>query len=219
MLPIFATLVLCLLVGTIYLLRGRKPPTFGTVISVALSADHTFSKTTTDSIRLLPGLGVEGDCHCGPTVKHRSRLKIRPVPPNLRQVHLIQSELFDEVKAAGSDGNTFDVSPADLGENVTTKGLDLLDMGVGTKLHFVNPGDDEKSQHAIISITGLRNPCYQIHDFKKGLQERSFERGSDREIVKRKAGVMSIVEVGGIVMKGAKVMVEMPKKYVELPCV
>jgi len=131
----------------------------------------------------------------------------------------VQSELFNEFKNQGLDGKKYDVKPADLGENITTEGLDLLAIGVGTKLHFVNPGSDEKEEHAVIRVTGLRNPCPQIHKFKEGLQERCLVRGLDRSIVKRKAGIMSVVEVGGIVMKGARIVVKRPKNYVELPCV
>lgn len=210
MITILASLAFCLLIGSIYLLPRLtgKPQPSGTVISVAFSAHHEFSKTPTDSIILLKGLGVEGDCHCGAIVQHRSRLKIKPASPNLRQVHLIQSELFNEFNYVGPDGKSFDVRPADLGENVTTKGLELLSMGMDTKLHFVNPGPEETEEHAITSVTGLRNPCPRIHKFKEGLQEKCLVRGSDRGIVKRGAGVISVVQIGGIVMKGAKIVVE-----------
>jgi len=131
----------------------------------------------------------------------------------------MQSELFNEFKKEGADGKKYDVKPADLGENITTQGLDLLGMGVGTKLHFVNPGEDEKGEHAVVRVTGLRNPCPQISKFRDGLQERCLVRGEGKEIVGRKAGIMSVVEIGGVVMRGAKIVVERPEKYVELPCV
>jgi MOSC domain-containing protein YiiM len=126
----------------------------------------------------------------------------------------MQSELFTEFKKEGADGKKYDMKPADLGENITTKGLDLLGMGVGTKLHFVNPGKDEREGHAVVCVTGLRNPCPQISKFQKGLQERCLVRGEGR-----KAGIMSVVEVGGVVMRGATIVVERPGKYIELPCV
>jgi MOSC domain-containing protein YiiM len=171
-----------------------------------------------DSITLLVNLGVEGDAHCGVTVQHRSRLHIKPPPPNLRQVHLIQSDLFREFEQE-QDVKLYTVQPGDLGENITTEGLDLLALGEGTRLHFVNPDSKGESEHPIVRVTGLRNPCSQISNFQKGLQERCLVRDAGRNIVERKAGIMSVVEVGGIVMKGAKIMAEMPEIYEALSCV
>src|SRR5215213_1830894 len=100
----------------------------GTVAAVSRSGAHTFGKTNHDTIRLLAGLGVEGDAHLGVTVKHRSRVARDPAQPNLRQVHLIHGELHDELAAAG-----FAVRPGEMGENVTTRGVDLLALPVGAR--------------------------------------------------------------------------------------
>lgn len=125
------------------------------VSHVHLSPVHEFSKQTVDAITLLEGIGVEGDAHAGPTVQHRSRVKANPSTPNLRQVHLIHGELLDDLRTSG-----YDVEPGELGENITTRGLDLLSLPVGARLTI---GD------AVIVLTGLRNPCQQINNFQAGL--------------------------------------------------
>ena len=125
-----------------------------TVLAVHRSPTHSFSKEPALSIRLIAGLGVEGDAHAGETVKHRSRVARDPTQPNLRQVHLIHAELLDELNAAG-----FTVKPGDMGENITTRGLDLLALPTGTRL---TTGD------ALIQLTGLRNPCVQLDRFQQG---------------------------------------------------
>lgn len=153
-------------------------------------------------------------------MQHRSRLHIKPPPLNLRQVHLIHSELFDEFSDGDLSTGTDRVKPGDLGENITTQGLDLLAFGVGTRLHFVNRGDKfAVGPHPVIRVTGLRNPCPQIQKFQNGLQEKCLVRDANGAIVKRKAGIMSVVEVGGMVAKGASIMVEEPTRYEPLPCV
>src|SRR3954471_4816054 len=103
----------------------------GNVVAVSLRSSHHFSKTPSLGIRLLTGLGVAGDAHMGETVKHRSRVRKDPTHPNLRQVHLIHAELFDELRTKG-----FSVKPGDLGENITTASIDLLAMPTGTRLHI-----------------------------------------------------------------------------------
>lgn len=184
------------------------------VLSVSLSEEHTFSKTPVRSITLVKDLGVEGDCHNGTTVQHRSRLHIKPAPVNLRQVHLMQNEILE----------SFGVKPADLGENITTTGIDLLALGRDTRIHFlpaspVTGGDGNADDangpqpHAIIRITGLRNPCPQIDKFRGGLQEKFIVRDQERKIVDRKAGVMSVVEVGGIIEPGMRLNVEKPSEF------
>lgn len=125
------------------------------VTAVSRSAAHSFSKTVQLGIRLLAGLGVEGDAHSGKTVKHRSRVARDPSQPNLRQVHLIHAELHEELAAAG-----FSVQPGDLGENVTTRGVDLLALPAGARLHL--------GYTAVVEVTGLRNPCKQLDDFQEG---------------------------------------------------
>ena len=128
----------------------------GVVLAVSRSKSHTFTKLNQESIQLLTNLGVEGDSHLGKTVKHRSRVAVDPTQPNLRQVHLIHSELHDELQAAG-----FEVSAGQMGENITTRGINLLSLPTGTKLHL---GDT-----AIVKLTGLRNPCAQLDRFQSGL--------------------------------------------------
>ena len=166
------------------------------VIAVCISPGHTMSKPATDSIRLLAGLGVEGDAHAGTTVKHRSRVAKDPHAPNLRQVHLLQSELFDEVARQG-----FTVKPGELGENITTAGIDLLSLPRGTVLRL--------GASASVEITGLRNPCMQIDGLQQGLMEAVLERSPERGLI-RKAGIMSIVISGGEVRAGDSIAVTLP---------
>ena len=166
------------------------------VVAVSRSPGHTFGKEPQAEIRLLPGLGVEGDAHLGSTVKHRSRVRRDPSAPNLRQVHLIHGELHEELRPRG-----FEILPGEMGENVTTRGVDLLALPTGTRLHL---GDA-----AIVEVTGLRNPCYQLDRFREGLMQAVLERTEAGELV-RKAGVMSVVLVGGSVRPGDPIRIELP---------
>lgn len=168
----------------------------GTVTAVSSNGAYSFTKPNRDGVTLLTGLGVEGDVHAGVTVKHRSRVAQDPTQPNLRQVHLMHEELFDELRVAG-----FEVAPGDLGENVTTRGVDLLALPVGTLLHL--------GEEAVVEVTGLRNPCFQIDNFQDGLLKRVVGRDEEGNIV-RKAGIMSVVSVGGVVRPGDSVRVELP---------
>jgi MOSC domain-containing protein YiiM len=168
----------------------------GTVVAVSRSSGHRFSKPNEASIRLLTGLGVEGDAHLGVTVKHRSRVARDPTVPNLRQVHLIHAELHDELEAAG-----FRLWPGAMGENVTTRGVDLLGLPTGTRLRL---GAD-----AVIEITGLRNPCRQLNDFQPGLMTATLDRDADGNLI-RKAGIMGIVLAAGEVKPGDAIEVELP---------
>ena len=168
----------------------------GTVTAVSISATHTLSKPNTDSIRLLEGLGVEGDAHCGETVKHRSRVARDPTQPNLRQVHLIHSELHDELRERG-----FSLIPGQMGENVTTRGVDLLGLPTGTRLHL--------GEEAVVEVTGLRNPCYQLNGIQDGLMAATLDRDADGSLI-RKAGVMAIVLQGGLVSAGDKITISLP---------
>ena len=168
----------------------------GIVAAVSRAAEHTFSKPNEDCIRLLAGLGVAGDAHLGRTVQHRSRLARGPTRPNLRQVHLIPGELHDELRAQG-----FDVAPGVMGENVTTRGVDLLGLPTGTRLRL---GDE-----AVVEVTGLRNPCAQLEGFQPGLMAAVLGRAADGGLI-RKAGVMAIVLEGGEVRPGDRVRVELP---------
>jgi MOSC domain-containing protein YiiM len=167
-----------------------------TVLAVHRSSTHSFSKSTTLSIRLVAGLGVEGDAHAGETVKHRSRVARDPSQPNLRQVHLIHAELHDELNAAG-----FGVKPGDMGENITTRGLDLLGLPTGARLLI--------GESAVIEITGLRNPCVQLDRFRPGLMQATLNRDPAGNLV-RKAGIMGVVLAGGDVQPGDQINVELP---------
>ncbi|GAA3367323.1 MOSC domain-containing protein [Streptomyces sannanensis] len=169
----------------------------GTVTAVSSNAEYSFTKPNRDSITLLAGLGVEGDVHAGVTVKHRSRVAKDPTVPNLRQVHFIHQELFDEVREAG-----FEVAPGELGENITTRGLDLLGLPTGTLLRI--------GAEAVVELTGLRNPCLQIDNFQNGLLKQCVGRDEDGNIV-RKAGVMSVVRTGGVIRPGDPIKVELPE--------
>jgi MOSC domain-containing protein YiiM len=168
----------------------------GTILAVSRDATHRFSKPHCAEIRLLAGLGVEGDAHLGVTVQHRSRVAAAPSQPNLRQLHLIQAELFAELADAG-----FDLAPGELGENVTTAGLDLLALPRGTRLHL--------GEGAIVEVTGLRNPCLQIDRFQPGLMAAVLGRDIKGGLV-RKAGIMAIVLAGGILRPGDGVRAELP---------
>lgn len=149
-----------------------------------------------DSITLLEGLGVEGDAHLGETVQHLSRIRRDPTQPNLRQVHLVHAELHDELRDRG-----FELEPGQMGENVTTRGVDLLALPVGTRLRL---GDT-----ALIEITGLRNPCKQLNGIQDGLMAATLDRGADGELIRR-AGVMAIVITGGQVRPGDPIATELP---------
>ncbi|MFI1413785.1 MOSC domain-containing protein [Streptomyces sp. NPDC020707] len=168
----------------------------GSVAAVSSNDVYSFSKPNRESVTLLAGLGVEGDVHAGVTVKHRFRMRKDPSRPNLRQVHLIHEELFDEVRAAG-----FEVAAGELGENVTTRGLDLLGLPAGTLLRL---GDE-----AVVEVTGLRNPCAQIDTFQKGLMKQVVGRGEDGG-PRFRSGIMSVVVAGGLVRPGDPVEVELP---------
>lgn len=165
----------------------------GTILALARAAGHTFSKCPVEHLRLLAGLGVEGDAHAGATVKHRSRVAKDPTLPNLRQVHLIHAELFDELAAKG-----FAIAPGELGENVTTSGIDLLGLSAGTRLRL--------GPEAVIEVTGLRNPCRQINDFTPGLMQATLDHAPDGSLI-RKCGIMAIVIAGGEVTCGDAISV------------
>ncbi|PZE72420.1 MOSC domain-containing protein [Curtobacterium sp. MCLR17_059] len=166
------------------------------VVAVSQDGEHRFSKPLVDAVTLVAGWGIEGDAHAGTTVQHRSRVARDPSQPNLRQVHLLHAELFDEVAEAG-----FSVEPGQMGENVTTSGIDLLGLPEGAVLHL---GDD-----ASVQVTGLRNPCQQINGFEPGLLRAVLGRAEDGT-VERKGGVMSVVLTGGTVRPGDRIRVELP---------
>jgi len=166
------------------------------VVAVSRDAAHRFSKPVVEQITLVAGLGIEGDAHAGETVQHLSRKRVDPSAPNLRQVHLIHSELFEEVGEQG-----FSVAPGDMGENITTSGVDLLGLPTGTVLRL---GAD-----AAIEITGLRNPCSQINGFEPGLLKAVLGK-DENGVVERKGGVMSVVLTSGTVRAGDEIVVTLP---------
>jgi MOSC domain-containing protein YiiM len=166
------------------------------VLAVSQDGSHRFSKLPARSIRLVAGLGVAGDAHAGAMVQHLSRVAVDPSQPNLRQVHLIQAELFDELATKG-----FLVKPGDLGENLTTRGVDLLTLPTDTLL-AIGP-------QAVVRITGLRNPCAQIERFMPGLLAQVIERRPDGEVV-RKCGIMAVVKVSGSISPGDLIAVTFP---------
>ena len=168
----------------------------GIVAAVCRSPTHSLTKPMTDSIRLLAGLGVEGDAHQGATVKHLSRIFKFGNAPNLRQVHLMHSELFEELREAG-----FKVWAGLMGENITTRGVDLLSLPTGARLHL---GND-----AVVEVTGLRNPCRQLNKLQSGLMAATLARDIAGNLI-RKAGVMGIVLAGGEVSEGDPIAIELP---------
>jgi MOSC domain-containing protein YiiM len=175
----------------------------GVVLATSARGTHRVTKDMRDSIRLIVGQGVEGDAHCGETVKHRSRVAKDPTQPNLRQVHLIHAELFDMLAAKG-----FAVGPAMMGENITTRGIDLLGLSSGTQLRF---GKD-----AVIKITGLRNPCHQLNGLLPGLMDGLIARANDGSLI-RLAGVMGIVIRGGIIRAGDLIqIIDQPRPHIPL---
>ena len=173
------------------------------IVAVHSSPAHEFSKDSADKIELVEGQGVRGDAHFGITVQHRSRVKKDPTQPNLRQVHLLHEELLQELRGVG-----FVVLPGQLGENITTRGVDLLGLSTGTHLKL---GDE-----AIVEITGLRNPCAQIEHFQSGLLSAVLDRDDDGKLI-RKAGVMGVVVVGGVVRPGGAISIaKVPENVVPL---
>lgn len=170
----------------------------GIVTAVSRSGNHTFSKNNETSIKLLTGLGVEGDAHLGTTVKHRSRVAKDPNQPNLRQVHLIHAELHDELNASG-----FNVGAGQMGENITTRGVDLLGLPTGTLLKI---GD-----FAVVEVTGLRNPCKQLDDFQDGLMSAVLAHDDHGALI-RKSGVMGVVLSDGFVRPGDRILIDLPEQ-------
>ncbi len=166
------------------------------VVAVHRSGSHSFSKFAEDAVTLVPGIGVQGDAHSGATVKHRSRVARDPGQPNLRQVHLLHAELFDELMEAG-----FPVWPGELGENLTTRGVDLLALATGTRLHL--------GERAVIELTGLRNPCSQLDKFQRGLMAAVLDRDAAGKLV-RKTGVMAVVLAAGQVQPGDAIRIVPP---------
>ncbi len=175
----------------------------GIITALHLSPTHTMRKYPQETLTLLKGLGVEGDAHNGETVKHRSRVAQDPTQPNLRQVHLIHFELHKTLK-----DNGFFVESGQMGENITTEGIDILALPKGTILHI--------GHTAAVEITGLRNPCYQLNGIQDGLMQAVLGRDDAGNLI-RKAGIMGIVLESGLIKVGDTINVELPEKpYVAL---
>ena len=170
----------------------------GEVTAVSRSGTYTMTKPNEASIRLAIGLGVDGDAHQGVKVRHRGRMALDPDQPNLRQVHLIHAELHDELRAAG-----FAMEPGQMGENVTTRGVDLLALPTGTRLHL--------GAHAVVEVTGLRNPCMQLDGLQPGLMAATLGRDDQGGLI-RKAGVMGVVRNDGEVRPGDAIEIELPPR-------
>ncbi|MGF7158570.1 hypothetical protein FHS85_000180 [Rhodoligotrophos appendicifer] len=167
-----------------------------TVLLVSLARGHHFTKPAALQIELKADHGVIGDAHAGTTVKHRSRVMRDPTAPNLRQIHLLHSELLDELQAAG-----FDVGWGTLGENVTTRGVDLLGLPQGARLRL--------GAEALVEVTGLRNPCIQLDRYQDGLMQATLGRDEQGRLI-RKAGIMGIVLAGGSVYPGDAITITLP---------
>jgi MOSC domain-containing protein YiiM len=168
----------------------------GVVVAVSLGGRHGFSKQPRMWITLLAGLGVEGDAHMGTTVKHRSRVARDPNQPNLRQVHLLHSELLEELDARG-----FALGAGQIGENILTSRVDLLGLPTDTILRI--------GPVAAVRVTGLRNPCVQLDRFKPGLMAATLDRDASGQLI-RKAGIMAVVVTGGEVRPGDRLDVVLP---------
>ena len=166
------------------------------MVAVSRSPEHTVSKPAQPEIQLLAGLGVDGDAHLGATVQHRSRVARDPSQPNLRQVHLIHAELYEQLVAAG-----FEVSYGQLGENITTRGVDLLGLPTGTQLQL--------GSGAVIEITGLRNPCVQLNGVAPGLLAAVVDRAPDGAVIRR-CGIMGVVVAPGVVRPGDQIRIVRP---------
>lgn len=182
--------------------EGERP----SVVAVSKDARHRFSKQPCEQITLLKGLGVEGDAHSGATVQHVHRLAREPAQPNLRQVHLLAREFFDEAREQG-----YELAPGDLGENVLTQGLDVLGLPQDTLLLI--------GSQAVVRVTGLRDPCRQIDRFRPGLLKVAIGRDQKGQVL-IKAGIMSVVTTGGIIRTGDTIEVELPAPpHQRLECV
>jgi len=178
----------------------------GRIVALARDGAHNFSKPPAERLQLIAGLGVEGDAHAGATVRHRSRVAKDPSQPNLRQVHLIHAELFEDLAGQG-----FAVSAGQLGENITTRGIDLLGLSAGTRLQL--------GAEAVIEVTGLRNPCHQINGIAPGLMDAVLDRAADGSLI-RKSGIMAVVITGGVIAVDDPItVVHLPERHVPLPVV
>ena len=165
------------------------------IVGLGKCGEYSFSKSQVEFINVVEGMGVEGDVHAGEKVKHRSRVRRDPNQPNLRQVHLIHAELFEELREKG-----FHIKPGDVGENITTQGVNLLELPTGTLI---------KVGSAVLRVTGLRNPCSQLDHFQDGLLQAVLDKDEEGNLI-RKCGIMSVVEKGGTIQLGDQIELELP---------
>ncbi|KAL4801849.1 PK beta-barrel-protein domain-containing protein-like protein [Aspergillus unguis] len=195
--------------------QPRKSTTImAQVVSVTSAAAHTFSKPAVTSVKLIANHGIEGDCHAGKTVQHRARLNVKPAPQNLRQVHLIPIETLQRISTSFSaEQKAKLLKPGALGQNITTQGIDLINLPVGTQLQFVG---SDGGIGPILVLTGLRHPGPGIDRFQPGLLDRLLVRDASRQITGRLAGVMSTVKQGGVMKPGMRIVVVKPAKHVSL---
>ena len=169
----------------------------GEVVAVSRAPLHGFAKQVQPSIRLLAGEGVEGDAHRGTTVQHLYQVRRDPTRPNLCQIHLFAEEKLEELAAAG-----FALGPGEMGENVLTRGIDLLCLPQRTRVRL--------GAEAMVEITGLRTPCSQIDGYRAGLQKFLWGPRDAQGKRERRAGVMAVVVAGGEVAPGDHIFVELP---------
>ncbi|KAE8376050.1 pyruvate kinase-like protein [Aspergillus bertholletiae] len=189
------------------------------VKSVSLSASHSVSKTAVPSITLVPNHGVQGDAHAGPTVQHRPLRNVRPSDVNLRQVHLMHAEILQQVsKDPVTAVKDISLMPGQLGENITTQGIDLLSLPKDTKLLFVD-SKAPRQNAPTLRLTGLRSPGPQLDAIKKGLKDRFLVKDSRGVVVGYMAGVMSVVEKGGEIRPGMEIMIQKPATNLALNCI
>jgi hypothetical protein len=183
--------------GSASLERRRLAVTGGDRVVVAVSAapKHRFSKEVRISINILAGHGVEGDAHAGPLVRHRYLARWRPKMSNARQVHLIEVELLEDLERLG-----FRLGPGDLGENVTTRGIELSCLPWGTRLHL--------GASAVVELRGLRTPCVLIDRFQSGLLKAVTQKGG---IPLFRAGVMAVASESGAVQAGDAIKTVLPE--------
>jgi MOSC domain-containing protein YiiM len=167
----------------------------GIVVAVNRSARHTVSKVSVATIVLRAGFGVEEDAHAGATIEHRYAKRFHPERPNERQVHLIGGELFDELERDG-----FHVEPGQLGENITTRGIALTDLPLGTRLRIANG--------AVVEVRGLRVPCVLIDRLIPGVKKASAMPYGGKLALRH--GIMGIVIASGSVQQGDVLAVEPP---------
>ncbi|GIK02293.1 hypothetical protein Aspvir_006342 [Aspergillus viridinutans] len=186
------------------------------ILSVSKSSSHSIAKTPVPSITLIPNHGVDGDCHAGQTTQHRAQAQRTP---NLRQVHLVPVETLRELSgrfsAAAAGRNAKPLSAGEIGENITTEGVELSTLPLGTELHFLS---GEGKEEAIVVLTGVREPGPGMDKCRAGLKNVCVVRDGGR-VVRRLAGVMGTVKKGGMLRPGMGIRIVKPASVRPLPVV